>query len=85
MITKKTTAEKIEAYLHHETTLAQLVEWSENAMQEGDFDLKDATAISSVISRLGVADVKTFGLSWDECEALLHQLGYSAHVEVTAT
>jgi hypothetical protein len=31
-ITKKTVADKIAAYLHHEMTLAQLVDWSERAL-----------------------------------------------------
>jgi hypothetical protein len=30
-ITKQTVADKIVAYLHHEMTLAQLVDWSERA------------------------------------------------------
>lgn len=84
MITKKTVAEKIAAYLHHEITLVQLIDWSENAMMDAMFDPQDAATLSSVISRLGVADVKTFGLTWEECETLLHQLGFSAHVEVIA-
>ena len=35
-ITKKTVADKIAAYLHHEITLAQLVDWSENVLMDGD-------------------------------------------------
>ena len=31
-ITKQTVADKIAAYLHHQITLAQLVDWSERAM-----------------------------------------------------
>jgi len=35
------------------------------------------------VSRLGVADVKAFGLTWEDCEQFLKQLGYSVRVEVT--
>jgi hypothetical protein len=37
-----------------------------------------------VISRLGVADVRAFGLAWEDCEDLLKKLGYAARVEVVA-
>jgi hypothetical protein len=83
-ITKKTVADKIAAYLHHEMTLAQLVDWSENVLMEGELADHDAGAISSVVARLGVADVRTFGLAWEDCEELLRQLGFSPRVEVVA-
>ena len=83
-ITKKTVADQIAAYLHHEITLAQLVDWSELALMDGEFAERDAKALSSVVARLGVADVRTFGLAWEDCEALLHQLGFTPRVEVVA-
>ena len=81
-ITKQTVADKIAAYLHHEMTLAQLVDWAENALLDGEFAEGDARILSSVIGRLGVADVRAFGLAWDDCEELLHQLGFCPRVEV---
>ncbi|PYI88215.1 MAG: hypothetical protein DME26_03955 [Verrucomicrobia bacterium] len=84
-ITKKTVADKIAAYLHHDITLAQLVDWAENAMVDGEFAERDAKTLSSVIARLGVADVRTFGLAWEDCEELLHKLGFSTRVEVVVT
>ncbi len=83
-ITKQTVADKIAAYLHHEITVAQLVDWEERSLMDGEFAECDAQTISSVIARLGVADVRAFGLAWDDCEALLHQLGFSPRVEVVA-
>ena len=83
-ITKKTVADKIAAYLHHEMTLAQLVDWSENVLMDGDLADGDAGIIAFVIARLGVADVRTFGLAWEDCEDLLHQLGFSPRIEVVA-
>ena len=83
-ITKQTVADKIAAYLHHEITPAQLVDWAERALMDGEFAESDAGTISAVIARLGVADVRAFGLAWEDCEQLLHQLGFSPRVEVVA-
>jgi hypothetical protein len=83
-ITKQTVADQIAAYLHHEITLAQLVDWAENVLMDGELADRDAKTLSSVIARLGVADVRAFGLAWDDCEELLHKLGFSPRVEVVA-
>ena len=83
-ITKQTVADKIAAYLHHEITLAQLVDWAEGAMMDGELAERDATTLSTVIARLGVADVRAFGLAWEDCEELLRKLGFSPRVEVVA-
>ena len=42
-------------------------------------------AIRDVIAHLGVADVRAFGLTWEDCERLLKQLGYAADVNIVAT
>ena len=83
-ITKQTVADKIAAYLHHEITLAQLVDWAENAMLDGALAEDHAETLSAVIARLGVADVRAFGLAWEDCEELLRKLGFSPRVEVVA-
>ena len=83
-ITKKTVADKISAYLHHEITLAQLVDWSERALSDAEFAERDVSVISSVIARLGVADVRAFGLAWEDCEELLRKLGFTPRVEIVA-
>ena len=82
LITKKIVADKIAAYLHHEITLAQLVDWAEHAMMEDEFEENGLPAIRSAVSRLGVADVRAFGLTWEVCEELLSQLGFSARVSI---
>lgn len=85
IITKQTVADRIAAYLYHRITLAQLVDWAENALLEGEFDDQDAVSISAVVSRIGVADVRAFGLTWDDCEELLGQLGFSARIEIVTS
>ena len=58
IITKQTVADKIAAYLHHEITLPQLVDWAENALMDGELAEGDAKTLSTVIAGLGVADVR---------------------------
>lgn len=83
-ITKQTVADQIAAYLHHEQTLAQLVDWSEKALMDGEFAEGDEGMLASAVARLGVADVRAFGLTWEDCEALLHEIGFAPKIEVVA-
>lgn len=83
-ITKQTVADQIAAYLHHEMTLAELVDWSERTLMDGELAERDAATLSSVIARLGVADVRAFGLAWEDCEELLRKIGFASRVEVVA-
>jgi hypothetical protein len=73
-ITRQIVADQFAAYLHHQISLPQLVEWAEAAMMEAEFDLKDVDVLRSVVGRLGVADVRAFGLTWEDCEQLLVQV-----------
>jgi hypothetical protein len=88
MMTMQTTRQivggKLIAYLHHEISLSELVDWAEQVMQEGDFDEMDYDSLREVISRLGLADVRAFGLTWEDCEQFLQRLGYSVRLEVVA-
>ena len=81
-ITRKDAARKIADYLHHRITLAELVDWAENMMMEADFESHDFEALRDVISRLGLADVKAFGMTWEDCEYFLSRLGYQIRVDV---
>ncbi len=83
-ITKRTAALKIEEYLHHKIDLPALVDWAENAIMDGDFLSEDAPVLRTVTSRLGVADIHQFGLSWEDCEDLLKILGYSVQINIVA-
>jgi hypothetical protein len=83
-ITKQHVAGQIGAYLRHEITLAGLVEWSENALMEGDFDERESALLARVVARLGVADVRAFGLAWEDCEEILAELGFVPRVELVA-
>ena len=82
IVTRQIVADKIADYLHHRITLAQLVDWAEKVLMDNQFDEKDVESISGVVGRLGVADVRAFGLTWDDCEELLGRLGFSARIEI---
>lgn len=84
VITKKTVADKILDYLHHKISLAQLVDWSEENFMDGEFDDKDFELIKDILSRLGLADVRAFGLMWEDCEEFLMRLGYKVNVKAEA-
>src|SRR6266480_4097452 len=68
----------------HELPLAELVDWAERAMYEGEFNDEHFDAIREAVAKLGLADVKAFGLTWEDCESLLKQLGYSVRVDVVS-
>lgn len=84
MISKDTVAGKIAGYLRHEISLEELVTWAEEAMIDGEFAEDETGEIADVVARLGVADVRAFGLAWEDCEQLLRQLGYAARVDIVA-
>lgn len=83
-ITRETVAATLKKYLRHEMALGALVDWAEAAMMEGDFEDAHFDAIRDSVARLGVADVRAFGLTWEDCEQILHALGFTARVEIFA-
>lgn len=84
MITRETVQEKILAYLNRQVDLAELVDWAENALQEAELDPLDTELLSDILARLGVADVREFGLTWEDASSYLTQLGYQVEIRVTA-
>ena len=84
MVTKQAVAGNIAAYLRHDISLAELVSWAEDAMMNGEFAEDETSTIAAVVARLGVADVRAFGLAWEDCEQLLRQLGYAARIDIVA-
>ncbi len=83
MITRQDVASRLTDYLHHRLSLEGLVRWAEDAMMEGELHEQDVDVLRSVVGRIGLADVREFGLTWEDCEELLSRLGYHVHIEVT--
>jgi hypothetical protein len=84
LITRQLAARKLHAYLQGRLSLSGLVDWAERAMQEGEFAPPDAAVLRKVVPRLGLADVRAFGLEWSECSRMLRTLGFRARVNVVA-
>jgi hypothetical protein len=83
MITRHTVAQKLTDYLHHRLTLEEMIEWAHEAMMEGEFAENDLEVLRDIISRLGLGDVRAFGLTWEDCETFLSRLGYQVRVDVS--
>ncbi len=80
LITKEIVCDTLLAYLNYRLTLAQLVDWAETMLCEGEL-VGPIELLSDILARLGLADVREFGLSWDDCTALLARLGYQLQVQ----
>jgi len=80
--TREAVRDKLVDYFQRRMTLAELVDWAEDVMCDGDLDARDARLLRGVIARIGLADVRAFGLSWDDCYNFLAQLGYRVRVTV---
>ena len=83
-LTRESVVHKLAAYLHHEISLDNLVAWANAAMMEDDFEAAYYDAIRDAVARLGLADVRAFGLTWEDCQNILKELGYDARVEIVA-
>lgn len=74
-------ANRLGEYLRRELSLPALVDWAEQQIMDGEFE---SSTVRDAVARIGVADVRAFGLTWDECQDLLHELGYEAQVQIEA-
>ncbi len=81
-VSKEDVANKILAYLNRSISLEQIVDWAEGMICEAEYDEKDFGLIRDILGHLGLADVKEFGLSWDDCYNYLSRLGYQVKVTV---
>lgn len=69
-------------YVNREITLASLVHWAEEMVSEADLEEEGFEVIRDILLRIGLADVREFGLTWDECHDFLLRLGYDVKVEL---
>ena len=84
-ITRQNVGQKLIDYLYHRITLAESVDWAESAMMEADFEEQDYETVRDIVSRVGLADVKAFGITWENCEDFLSRLGYRLMIKVSET
>lgn len=82
IVTRETVAEQLTAYLNRRVALAGLVDWAEDTLCDGELDEQDTELLRDILARVGLADVREFGLSWDDCYNFLSQLGYTVQVKM---
>lgn len=78
-VTRQIVADQLAAYLRDRISLEDLVDWAEQQVMEGEFE---SATVRDAAARLGLADVRAFGLTWEDCQRLLRDLGFAAHVEI---
>lgn len=83
MITRNLVVEKINKYLNHSISKAQLIDWAENALNDEDFEEKYFDQISEALKKIGLADVNNFDLVWEDYENILKSLDYKITVEIS--
>jgi hypothetical protein len=80
-ITRRTLVRKLDGYLNHEISQEDLVDWAGKALIEGEVAKADADVLSATLARLGLMDVREFGLTWPDCEQM-DEYGQRFHCEV---
>jgi len=83
LITREIVGEKILQYINRKITLAELVDWAEKMICEGEFEKTQLLVLRDVLGHIGLADVKEFGLTWDDCYEYLKRLGFQISVEAS--
>lgn len=84
MINKQNIADQLLAYLQHRLSAAALVNWAETVLMNSDYEDNELHTIRNVLAQLGLADVKAFGLEYQDCEAIMQKLGYTLEVKALA-
>ena len=83
LVTRDVVGDKLLEYINRKITLAKLIDWAERMICEGEFEESQSELIRDILGHIGLADVKEFGLTWDDCYEYLKRLGYQVSVEVT--
>ncbi len=83
IITKQIVAVQLLQYLQHKTSLNELITWAEDMLVEGHFQETETEIIRNVLGEIGLANVRNFGLSWEDCVSIMQRLGYTIHIEAT--
>jgi hypothetical protein len=82
ILTRRLLADMLIRYINREIDLPTLVRWAEEMVREADFESSSFELIRNILARIGLADVREFGLTWNDCYDYLHKLGYNVKVEL---
>jgi hypothetical protein len=81
-VTRKTLGDMLIKYINRTIDLSALIDWAEEMIREAAFEEGSFEIIRDILARIGLADVREFGLTWDDCYDYLHRLGYDVKVEL---
>jgi hypothetical protein len=81
-LTKKDVATMLVNYFQHKISLSELVSWAETMVIDANISEGEEEVIMDVLGKIGLADVKQFGLYWEDCEQILNKLGYKFEINL---
>jgi hypothetical protein len=81
IVTKQQLAINLLNYLQGKYSLSELVSWAEDSVMEGDIQGEDPGMVRDILGRLGLADVREFGLYWEDCVEIMQKLGYVLKID----
>jgi len=75
MITKKIIAEMLLTYLQHRLLSTELVDWAEKNLMGEFYEDDEFHTIRNILAQLRLTDVKSFEIEYQDCEAIMQNLG----------
>lgn len=82
LVTREMLVEMLLKYINRTIALSKLIDWAEEMLREADIEEGSFELIRDILARIGLADVREFGLTWDDCYEYLQRLGYNVKVEL---
>jgi hypoxanthine phosphoribosyltransferase len=80
VLTRGAILRQLNAYLNRETSLVQLVGWAHEMLIKGDLPAGDESLLRDLVGRAGQPGSDAFGLTLEDCRALMKRLGYELRV-----
>ena len=82
ILTRELLADMLMRYINREIDSSSLVSYAEDMLRDAHFEDRSFELIREVLANIGHADVREFGLTWDDCYDYLHKLGYDVRVKM---
>ncbi|MGB9714819.1 MAG: hypothetical protein ACPL1G_00175 [Thermodesulfovibrionales bacterium] len=83
LVTRKILVEMLLKYINRTIALSNLIDWVKEMIKEADYEEGSFELIRDILARIGLADVREFGLTWDDCYDFFKRLGYNVKIELS--
>jgi hypothetical protein len=81
VVTRQTVSDQLLAYLNHERTLEELVDWAENTFIDDVLEPDaDVELLNDILGYLAATDSAQFPLTWELCADFMDRLGTPVRV-----